>query len=104
MNNTVKNVGCISAAAEILGNKWTALLLRDLTEGPKRFCDFERSNPGLNPRTLTSRLDELQDHRIIETVNAEGTCYKAYQLTDKGYDLLPILKKMAEWGERYPNA
>lgn len=104
MNNTVKNVGCISAAAEILGNKWTALLLRDLTEGPKRFCDFERSNPGLNPRTLTSRLDELQDHSIIETVDSEGTCYKAYQLTDKGHDLLPILKKMAEWGERYPNA
>ncbi len=104
MNNTVKNVGCISAAAEILGNKWTALLLRDLTEGPKRFCDFERSNPGLNPRTLTSRLDELQDHSIIETVDAEGTCYKAYRLTDKGHDLLPILKKMAEWGERYPNA
>ena len=104
MNSIVENVGCISAAAEILGNKWTALLLRDLTEGPKRFCDFERSNPGLNPRTLTSRLDELQDHSIIETVDAEGTCYKAYQLTSKGHDLLPILKKMAEWGERYPNA
>lgn len=104
MNNTVENVGCISAAAEILGNKWTAQLLGDLSNGPKRFCDFERANPGLNPRTLTSRLDELQTHKIVKTVDSEGTCYKAYQLTDKGHDLLPILKKMAEWGERYPNA
>jgi DNA-binding HxlR family transcriptional regulator len=104
MNNTTEHIGCIAAAAEILGTKWTALLLRDLSNGPKRFCDLERSNPGLNPRTLTSRLDELQSHAIIRTIDTEGTCYKAYQLTDKGHDLVPILKSMASWGERYPNA
>ena len=54
-------VGCIASAMEIIGNKWTALILRDLMSGPRRFCEFEKSVGNINPRTLSQRLDYLED-------------------------------------------
>lgn len=96
-------VGCIQSAMEIIGNKWTALILRDLAEAPKRFGDFERSIPQLNPRTLSKRLDDLQVCAIIETCDSDGgLAHRSYRLTQKGQDLLPVLRSMAEWGEKYP--
>lgn len=88
----------------VIGNKWTALLLRDLATGPKRFGDFERSIPQINPRTLSRRLDDLQVAGIIETCNSEsGVVHLSYKLTKKGEELVPVLRKMAEWGEKYPS-
>jgi DNA-binding HxlR family transcriptional regulator len=98
------NTGCVSAASAILGTKWTALLLRNLAEGPQRFRDFERANPGLNPRTLTARLDELIRHGIIEITVSPNQPHKFYQLTPKGHDLVPILEAMTIWGAKYPLA
>lgn len=89
-------VGCIGAAMEVIGQKWTALLLRDLCTGPKRFRDFTESVPELNPRTLSSRLDDLSAQGIIETCSEGG-----YQLTDKGEALIPVLRAMAEWGDKW---
>lgn len=96
------HVGCIQAAMEVIGNKWTALILRDLTNGPQRFGDFERSIPSLNPRTLSKRLDELAAHQIIECCDSEGSAHRSYRLTKKGQDLIPVLRSMAAWGEKYP--
>lgn len=93
--------GCIQRAMDIVGNKWTALILRDLATGPKRFSQLQR-NIDLNPRTLTQRLDALQNEAIIEPVNAANTSYRSYRLTPRGRDLLPILHKMAAWGDKYP--
>jgi DNA-binding HxlR family transcriptional regulator len=81
---------------EVIGQKWTALLLRDLSYGPKRFRDFTESVPELNPRTLSSRLDDLTDQGIIEICTEGG-----YQLTDKGEALMPVLRAMAEWGDKW---
>lgn len=96
------HVGCIAAAMDIVGSKWTALLLRDLAAGPKRFGDFERSIPGINPRTLSRRLDELEHDGIIELCHSiECTPHHSYRLTQKGHDLIPVLRSMAAWGEKY---
>jgi DNA-binding HxlR family transcriptional regulator len=92
-----KRVGCIGAAMDIIGQRWTALILRDLCAGPKRFRDFSASLPGLNPRTLSSRLDSLEAHDII-TVCSDGG---GYQLTEKGASLIPVLKAMADWGDKW---
>lgn len=89
-------VGCIQSAITILGAKWTALILRDLMDGPKRFCELQRLVAGINPRTLTSRLLELEDRGIVTNDGTTG-----YALTPKGKDLLPILKQMATWGDKY---
>src|SRR5665213_1784991 len=91
-------VGCIANAMEIIGNKWTALILRDLTTGPKRFSELERSVGNINPRTLSQRLDDLENHGIVtKTSFAEVPPRIEYTLTHKGDDLLPILKQMATW-------
>jgi DNA-binding HxlR family transcriptional regulator len=95
-------VGCIASAMEIVGNKWTALILRDLFSGPKRFCELERSVGNINPRTLSQRLDALEDHGIISRQSfAEVPPRTEYTLTHKGTDLQPVLRQMAAWGTKY---
>jgi len=97
-------VGCIASAMQIIGNKWTALILRDLFGGPKRFCELEKSVGGINPRTLSQRLDDLEVHGIITRKSyAEVPPRTEYSLTSKGKDLLPILRQMATWGTKYYN-
>lgn len=95
-------VGCIAGAMEIIGNKWTALLLRDLAAGPKRFSELERSLTGISPRTLAQRLPDLESHGIItRKTTSETPPHTEYTLTKKGEDLIPILKQMAVWGSKY---
>jgi DNA-binding HxlR family transcriptional regulator len=91
-------IGCIGATMHVIGQKWTALILRDLSSGPKRFRDFRTSLPELNPRTLSARLDALDAQGIVESCCGDDT---GYQLTPKGLALIPVLKAMAEWGENY---
>jgi|SRR5581483_2486542 DNA-binding HxlR family transcriptional regulator len=101
--NLEPRVGCIAAAMEIIGNKWTALILRDLASGSKRFCLLEKSVGSINPRTLSKRLDDLETQGIITKESfAEVPPRIEYTLTQKGYDLIPILQQMAAWGDRYP--
>lgn len=95
-------VGCIASAMEIIGNKWTALILRDLTTGAKRFGELEKSVGSINPRTLSQRLDDLEKHGIITKQSfAEVPPRCEYSLTKKGEDLIPVLKQMAAWGDKY---
>ncbi len=94
--------GCIASAMQVVGGKWTALILRDLFAGPKRFCELEKSVGKINPRTLSQRLDDLAKYGIISKKSfAEVPPRTEYSLTKKGEDLLPILKQMAAWGEKY---
>jgi DNA-binding HxlR family transcriptional regulator len=100
--NLEPKVGCIASAMEIIGNKWTALILRDLANGPKRFSELEKSVGSINPRTLSQRLDDLEKHAIITKQSfAETPPRIEYTLTRKGEDLLPVLKQMASWGDKY---
>ena len=96
------HVGCIAAAMEIIGSKWTALILRDLTESPQRFSHLQKSVEGVNPRTLSQRLDDLEAQGIVtKTAYAEVPPRIEYTLTAKGRDLVPVLQQMADWGEKY---
>jgi DNA-binding HxlR family transcriptional regulator len=95
-------IGCVAAAMEIIGAKWTSLLIKELTNGPKRFCEFEEAIPKINPRTLSQRLDDLESHGIVtkERFN-EVPPRIEYSLTAKGQDLIPVLRAMASWGNKY---
>lgn len=94
--------GCIEAAMEIIGNKWTALILRDLATGECRFCSLEKTVGSINPRTLSKRLDELEAYGVItKLAYPEVPPRVGYLLTEKGEDLLPIIKQMAAWGTKY---
>lgn len=97
--------GCVAAALHILGNKWTALLIRDLSSGAKRFSELQRSAVGISPRTLSQRLVDLESHTIIiKKLPLQSSTRAVYSLTKKGHDLLPILRDMADWGEKYPKS
>lgn len=94
--------GCIAAAMDIIGNKWTALILRDLASGECRFCALEKTVGKINPRTLSQRLDDLEANGIVTKKNyAEVPPRIEYKLTKKGEDLIPILEQMAAWGNKY---
>ena len=93
--------GCIAGAMEIIGNKWTALILRDLAGGPKRFGELEKLVTGINPRTLSQRLDDLEMHNILTKAHPAANTRTTYVLTAKGEDLVPILQQMAAWGDKY---
>ncbi|HUA13174.1 MAG TPA: helix-turn-helix domain-containing protein [Candidatus Sulfotelmatobacter sp.] len=96
------HVGCIASAMEVIGSKWTALILRDLFSGPKRFCQLESSVGNINPRTLSQRLDALEDNGIVTKKSYNEVPPKVeYALTKKGEDLLPLLEQMAAWGTKY---
>lgn len=95
--------GCVAAALAILGNKWTALIVKELSEGCARFSALEAALPGISPRTLSQRLDEMERCGLITKKSfAEVPPRVEYTLMPKGRDLIPILKSMADWGERYP--
>ena|SRR5579864_658505 len=94
--------GCLASCMAVLGNKWTALILRDLTKGPQRFSALERSIHGMSPRTLSQRLDDLEKLGIVtKQTFAEAPPRIEYSLTKKGSDLIPVLKQMASWGDKY---
>jgi DNA-binding HxlR family transcriptional regulator len=100
MNPVHESTSCaVAACAEIIGAKWTALLVHDLSEGPRRFSELEHSCAGISPRTLSERLRALEDEGIVSRRSyAESPPRVEYQLTEKGASLLPIIDAMREFG------
>jgi DNA-binding HxlR family transcriptional regulator len=86
----------ISRAAEVLGDRWTIHIVRDLLTGATRFNELARSNPGLARGLLSRRLQQLQRAGVV--VQAEDG---SYQLTEGGRDLEPIVLGLAAWGARW---
>lgn len=94
--------GCLANALSVLGNKWSALIVRDLSEGPRRFTQLEKSLQGISPRTLSQRLDSLEDCGIIIKKSfAEAPPRIEYTITQKGRDFIPALQHLANWGAKY---
>ena len=89
----------VAACAEIIGAKWTALLVHDLSEGPRRFSELERACPGISPRTLSERLRVLEEQEIVVRRSYNETPPRVeYELTAKGEALLPIIAQMRRFG------
>jgi DNA-binding HxlR family transcriptional regulator len=101
MNPVHEATSCaVAASAEIIGAKWTALLVHDLSEGPRRFSELEHSCAGISPRTLSERLRALEDEGIVDRRSyAESPPRVEYELTAKGAALLPIIDAMREFGK-----
>jgi DNA-binding HxlR family transcriptional regulator len=103
MNPVHEATSCaVAASAEIIGAKWTAILVHDLSEGPRRFSELEHSCAGISPRTLSERLRALEDEEIVERRSyAESPPRVEYELTEKGAALLPIITEMRRFGHEY---
>ena len=93
----------VARSADIVGDRWTLLMLRDLgVDGPRKFQDFLNSLSGISPNTLSARLKTLEEHGIVERRLYEDHPPRAeYVLTQKGQDLRTVVKALRDWGERY---
>lgn len=94
--------GCIQETLRILGDKWTALILLQLSSTDATFSQLEDGLEGISPRTLSQRLDKLESENIIERCKyCDRPPRYRYQITAKGKELQSVLRKMAAWGAKY---
>ncbi|HML89036.1 MAG TPA: helix-turn-helix domain-containing protein [Methylomusa anaerophila] len=94
----------IKNTLSIIGSKWTLLILRDLADGTKRFSQLQKSLQGISPKTLSSRLRELEKEGILtKKVYPEIPPRVEYSLTSRGESLKKILRCLAEWGKEHFN-
>lgn len=92
----------VARTAEIIGTKWTPLILRDLSKGRYRFGELQRSLIGISPKTLSERLKRLEEWGVVErTCFAEVPPRVEYTLTSKGEALLPIIESMRAFGRQW---
>jgi len=93
----------VARSLEIIGERWSLLILRDLiVEGPRRFQDFQRTLRGVSPSTLSARLKTLEEAGVIERrFYSEHPPRAEYLLTAKGEALRPVVKALREWGEAH---
>lgn len=92
----------VACTADIIGAKWTAVLVHDLSEGARRFSELERACPGISPRTLSERLRALEEEEIlVRRSYAESPPRVEYELTPKGQALLPIIDAMSQFGHEW---
>ncbi|MCA9644755.1 MAG: winged helix-turn-helix transcriptional regulator [Polyangiaceae bacterium] len=90
----------ISKAAEILGERWTLLIIRELLLGTSRFSDFQRALSQISPSLLTKRLNQLVDAElVIKKKSSEKRT--EYFLTPAGRELQPLLMELGNWGSRW---
>jgi DNA-binding HxlR family transcriptional regulator len=93
----------VARTLEIIGDRWTILIIRDLLRrGPRKFVDFETSLSRISPNTLSARLKTLEEADLIERRLYEQHPPRAeYLLTAKGRELAPALKALKEWGQKH---
>lgn len=89
-------------AFELLGKKWTGLIIRTLLNDQKRFSDISAAIPNMSARMLTERFKELEDHGIVlRTVYPETPVRIEYKLTEKGKDLEAVMDQVQIWAEKW---
>jgi len=93
----------VARTLDLIGERWTILLLRDLLlHGPRRFQDFQASLPGVAPNTLSARLKSMEDSGLVSrTLYSERPPRLEYVLTAKGKSLGPVVKAMRDWGSKH---
>ncbi len=89
-------------AFELLGKRWTGLIIRTLLNGQKRFSEISTSIPNLSARMLTERFKELETHGIVSrTVYPETPVRIEYELTEKGKDLGKVMDEVQRWADKW---
>ncbi|MDA8345634.1 MAG: helix-turn-helix domain-containing protein [Thermaerobacter sp.] len=99
----VEGVRCpVARTAEIVGGKWTLLILRDLCAGERRFSELQRSLDGISPKTLAERLRFLERNGVVRRAARGGVPgHVAYSLTPLGEGLQPVIESLRNYGEHW---
>jgi DNA-binding HxlR family transcriptional regulator len=89
-------------AIQLLGKRWTGLLLYALLDGPQRFCELTSTVEGLSDRVLSDRLRELEVEGIVERVVYPQIPVRVeYKLTEKGRALEPVVNAIQKWSQQW---
>ena len=90
------------SAFELLGKRWTGLIIRTLLSGQKRFSDIAEAIPNMSARMLTERFKELESEGIVvRKVYPEIPVRIEYELTEKGRELEPVMNEIKKWAEKW---
>jgi DNA-binding HxlR family transcriptional regulator len=102
LGNDYRELNCsIARALELVGERWTILVLRNVFLGVRRFDEMQR-DLGVARNVLATRLDRLVGEGILVKVPyQERPLRHEYRLTDKGLDLWPVIVELMQWGDRY---
>ncbi|MFC0219950.1 winged helix-turn-helix transcriptional regulator [Pseudochelatococcus lubricantis] len=88
---------------ELLGERWTLLIVRELMLGPRRFSDLRRDLPGLSANVLTQRLETLEANGVVRRRTLPPPAsVQVYELTDWGYEAEPVIQTLGRWAVRSP--
>lgn len=94
----------VETTLTLIGNKWKALIIRELLTGTKRFGELKKSIGSVSQKVLTSQLRAMEEDGLIHReVYAEVPPRVEYSLTELGWSLKPILDAMVNWGNNYKN-
>lgn len=91
----------IAKASEIIGEKWTVLIIRELVMGASRFNELHRGLSLISPTLLSKRLDSLVAHGLVLKKKISGQKGYEYLATDSCKELLPVIRSLGEWGMRW---
>ena len=88
----------IARALDVLGDRWTMLVLRELASGEQRFTDVKRALVGISPAVLSARFKQLVDQELVREVPSEHGARVKYALTERGRSVLPVLRSLTRFG------
>lgn len=92
----------MARALDVVGDRWTPLILRELLLGPKRYTDLSGSLPGIGTNILAARLNDLQSHGLVEKRTlAPPTPVAVYELTEAGEAFAPVIDELRIWGRQF---
>ncbi|TDU81209.1 HxlR family transcriptional regulator [Prosthecobacter fusiformis] len=92
----------VACSLDIFGDRWTLLIVRDLVLGRNRFKDFASSPEKIPTNILSDRLERLLTQGfIIQVPSSVGSRRLAYELTEKGQSLIPVLRAIRDWGLKW---
>ncbi|MFI9006840.1 winged helix-turn-helix transcriptional regulator [Actinosynnema sp. NPDC053489] len=90
----------VARAVDVVGDRWSLLIIRDAMDGPRSFTDFQQST-GIARNILTDRLRKLTAHGLVTQVQAPSGKRLRYALTPAGKDLFAVIVTLRQWGERH---
>src|SRR5436190_19672807 len=92
----------LARAAELIGERWTLLIIRELLLGPKRFGDLQEHLDGMSPTLLTTRLTALIDSNVVRRITLPRPVNaQLYELTEIGREIQPAIRELIRWGGRF---
>ena len=94
----------VAKASEVVAERWTPLVLRELFSGSVRFNDLRRGVPLISPTLLSRRLKELEQAGVVECSRGPDRRSSEYRLTEAGLELWPVIEALGVWGKRWTQA